>query len=374
MLNTSLLSEKLETLGLSQSDIATKCDVSREAVSNWFKQESMPRPSKLRMLSDILGLKISELYSQPETKITYAYRTKQNRPLTPAAKEFADTLAMRLEESACFFPPTLRSFSTLEEPKLTDDYIEQVTLGLRKQLGLNHIEPLTKGNLFDLIRTFGAHFVPVIWGDEKRGHENALTVLIANPQNYFVILNLNVKEEDVKYWLAHEYGHCLSLHKLTDEDGEQFSEKFAQELLFPNAFVSTIKEDFLKSTNKISFIFQLSERYGIAPYHVFKKLESTFDSEGKKMGITSQSIYMAMSRRTPAPSTFLETYSQESPVNASVYLGVAEELGSSLPSALAKAYSKDSLNIKNLAEMLGISVSDSMAIISSIHLKESKKY
>lgn len=44
---------------------------------------------------------------------------------------------------------------------------------------------------------------------------------------------MNARNDDFNYWLAHELGHCYTLHVLQGQAGEDFAERFAQELLFP---------------------------------------------------------------------------------------------------------------------------------------------
>lgn len=370
MLNTSLLNKQLETLGLNQSDLATKCEVSREAVSNWFKEESMPRPSKLSKLAEILGLQISELCSQPPPKATFAYRTKSNRALTPSARDFAETLSMRLEESACYYPQRLYSFPVLDNPNLNKGYVAEVANEIRRELKLTADAPVELVHLFELINKFGAHFIPVIWGGEKKGHENALTVLSSDHKSYFVVLNLNVNEADAKYWLAHEYGHCLSLHKLTEDIGEKFSELFAQELLFPSVKAAALEGGFLLAENKLKFIFAVAEEYGISPYHVFKQFESVFPNSIQQAGVTSDSLYKFINSKKSNQSMLLDKYSTADGLVGESFLKIADKLGSSLSGALMSAYKSDSLNAKNLSEMLGISISDSIAVISAISIRE----
>ena len=53
-LNIETLSRKAETLGHNQSSIAKTLGVSRETVSQWFKQEKYPRPDKLLKLARLL--------------------------------------------------------------------------------------------------------------------------------------------------------------------------------------------------------------------------------------------------------------------------------------------------------------------------------
>ena len=53
-LKSAAVEEALATKGLSQAKIANSLDVSREAVSKWFKGTSSPRPDKLLDLALLL--------------------------------------------------------------------------------------------------------------------------------------------------------------------------------------------------------------------------------------------------------------------------------------------------------------------------------
>lgn len=226
----------MQQLGLSQARLAKLCNVSKESVSNWISGESIPRPNKLKSLAESLNLEIEDLLkseqSIPEPII--AYRTKRNRPVTGDAKEAAFDLAAHLRElvpfvrkNALFTPPILQN------PSLDDDYIREAAQQVRAKIGLTPKAPLCREHLLQLHQDFGSILVPVFWGENKVGHENALSVYLPDSKISWVIFSLNAHDDDFNYWLAHELGHCYSLHTLQDEAGEFFAERFAQELLFP---------------------------------------------------------------------------------------------------------------------------------------------
>jgi len=236
MLNISLIQSAMRSGGLSQAQLASKCNVSKEAVSNWLSGESIPRPNKLKALSEALSIKIDELLASEgsQAEPIVAYRTKKNRPVTGQAHSAALDLAYHLQElvpyvrrEALFAPPIL------EAPSLDDHYIREAARQVRGQVGLSQKAPLSREQLLNLHHDFGSILVPVLWGAEKVGHENALSVYLPESKISWVIFNLNAHDDDFNYWLAHELGHCYTLHTLQGEKGEKFAERFAQELLFP---------------------------------------------------------------------------------------------------------------------------------------------
>lgn len=223
-------------LGLNQAALAERCEVSREAVSNWLSGESVPRPNKAKLLGEVLSLKIEEVFGGgdaiPEPVV--AYRTRRNRAVTGPAKEAAEELARHLQELVPFVQrETLFAPPVLESPSLAEHYIREAAKQVRSRIGLAPKSPLNLANLLELHQEFGSFLVPVLWGGNKDGHENALSVYLPGSRTTWVVFSLNAKSDDFNYWLAHELGHCYSLQVLQGDEGEKFAERFAQELLFP---------------------------------------------------------------------------------------------------------------------------------------------
>lgn len=246
MLNVTLIKTRMSESGLSQTALASQCDVSKEAVSNWLAGESIPRPNKLKQLSTALGIALKELFVPddefPEPVV--AYRTKKNRVVTGPAFDAALDMAHHLQQLLPFVrSKRLFAPAVLESPGLDPEYVRDVARQVRKSLGLSATCPVTREQLLELLHDFGALLVPVLWGGAKAGHENALSVYLPEEKASWVVFNLNAKNEDFNYWLAHELGHCYTLHCLQGDDGEQFAEAFAQELLFPlDAAIEALKD------------------------------------------------------------------------------------------------------------------------------------
>jgi Zn-dependent peptidase ImmA (M78 family) len=164
-----------------------------------------------------------------------AYRTRQNRAVSGESQVAGDEVGRHLREllqfmdtTALFEPPVLR------KPELDEGYIQEAAAAVRQNLGIASTDVVSREQLFELFHDFGAYLVPVFWGGDKDGHENAMSVYLPDSKASFVVFNLGCRQDDFKYWLAHEYGHCLTLHTLRGDEGEEFAEKFAQHLLFPD--------------------------------------------------------------------------------------------------------------------------------------------
>jgi len=83
-LNVKKISEKLESMGLSQSKLASELSVSRQAVSKWMKNEKFPRPEKLLRLAQILKLSFDEIITRIETgnEPVVAFRKKGSHKIS----------------------------------------------------------------------------------------------------------------------------------------------------------------------------------------------------------------------------------------------------------------------------------------------------
>lgn len=255
MLNTTLISDAMADRAMNQADLATACGVSREAVSNWLQGESLPRPKKLRALADALRLEIDALLvtetSLPEPVV--AYRSKRNEPVSDGAIEVASELARHLRELARLVPiESLFSPAVLQEPTLDEDYIRKAAAQTRERVGLSAIEPVTRTDLIKLHTLFGSILIPVLWGEDKVGHENALSVYLPETKSSWVVFSLNARSDDFNYWLAHELAHCYTLHALRGEAGERFAERFAQELLFPQQVAGKVVGEIKGSDNPMA--------------------------------------------------------------------------------------------------------------------------
>jgi transcriptional regulator with XRE-family HTH domain len=319
MLNIQAIEAAMHNLGLNGTSLAEACDVSKEATSNWLKGESIPRPRKLTCLSNVLGIPIESLLevSEPVPPV-FAYRTRLNKPVTGALREAAEDQASHLQQLLPFievdseFEPPL-----LKNPSLEEERILKAANAVRSSLGLSHADVLSNYQLENLFRTFGAILVPVLWGLNKEKHENALTVFLSESKTSWVVFNLGCKQDDYKYWLAHEYGHCLTLHGLSEEQGEVFSEKFAQYLVFPNEVAHECLEVIRAQENGNRTIKAYAEKYGISVITVLRAVDRLSEQLfGVKTGLDTPGFYRAWkSQRCSVPSMAHEIFGTDSPTS-----------------------------------------------------------
>ena len=294
MLNLSLIKSTMAERGLSGAKLANGCEVSKEAVSNWLSGESIPRPSNLPSLAAILGVSVQDLFvpdpTEPPAPVI-AYRMRQNRAPTKAALEAGDDVGRHLRQLLPFMG-TLFAPRHLVSPVVEERYIENIANDIRKQRGLGPTEAISHGVLLELLKEFGSVLIPVYWGGEKVGHENAMSVYLSDSQAYFVLFNLGCRLDDFSYWLAHELGHCLTLHCLAGEEGERFAELFAQTLLFPKQLATKAYEDISKSEAPMERVNWYAGTYGVSELMIIRRIDKVALEAGKnKTGLENTKFF-----------------------------------------------------------------------------------
>lgn len=317
MLNLPVIKSAMDKLGLTGSGLAQACQVSKEAVSNWLSGDSIPRPGKLPKLAETLQLTVEQLFVSDEAPApVVAYRTKNNRPVTGTALEAAQEVALHLRELSQYVEPRLKyEPRQLKDPQLDVGYVREIAAETRDSLGLAPEQVLTNEHLVRLFKSFGAYLVPVFWGLNKERHENALNVYLPDSKESWVVFNVGCKKDDYKYWLAHEYAHCLSLHKLQDEAGETFSELFAQFLLFPDEVAQSCLTE-MQATNKPKNVAKsYAERLDISIVTVVRGLDRLLVEQGKpKTGLENSAFWKRWSAgRAKMPSFAYELFGTDTP-------------------------------------------------------------
>lgn len=329
MLDTNLIRSTMRGLGLSQSQLADLCEVSKEAVSNWLSGEATPRPRKAQVLAKALKLSIDEIFAAPvDIQPVVAFRTHSNRPVKGEAKEAAEDIARHFRALVPFIQRK-KIFSTpvLETPTLDDAYIKEAVRQVRTRVGLGATDPLTREHLLELHKDFGSILVPVFWGKERSGHENALSVLLPDSNTNWVVFSLNAKNDDFNYWLAHELGHCYTLHALRDDDGELFAERFAQELLFPLAAADSLLSTATSREELKAQAAWYAGRYDVSIVTVIKQLDKASVAQGNtKTGLDTPAFWAQWSKnRKNVPTVGMTLFKSDS-VTTEEYVVSSEQL------------------------------------------------
>lgn len=315
MLNVDLVQKAMAMRGLNQAALAQACGVSREAVSKWFAGESLPRPAKLRSLAETLGLDLAGLQLAVANDPVIAYRTHLREPLSDRARAAALEMGRHFRQLQAFME--LRQFTprVLENPSDDEGAVRRAVEAVRGTLQLAADQSPTWLQLIEQLRLAGADIAPVLWGREKVGHENALTIHLPDGAHTWVVVSLSACADDFKYWLAHELGHCLTLHRLTEEGGERFAERFAQLLVFPDALADHCLQALRMSAEPLAKARDIARFHGVSVVTVVKSVDRLALARGEAAtGMASEAFYETWSQeRALQPTVASELFGTDAP-------------------------------------------------------------
>lgn len=274
-LNVKNAAQAMAAAGLSQTAVAERLDVSKEAVSQWLKEKSFPRPKKLLQFAKLLKLSFSEIIiNSEENAPVIAFRKKGSAKTTTIHIAKAQEKGRLLRHLVSYLPfDTLEMPPVLKSPTSDYDYLGTVTSKVRKDINLSETETVDFSHLIRRFRELQAVIVPVLWGTKKL-HENAIHIHLPDSQTTWVYLNLDTNIHDFKFWMAHELGHCLS-PSLSGETAEDFADDFAGSLLFPKVLAAQAYNDIKSQIGmaaKISKIIDIADEHVISPYTVEKQV------------------------------------------------------------------------------------------------------
>lgn len=275
-LNIETLSRQAESLGHNQSSIAKALGVSRETISQWFKQEKYPRPDKLLKLARLLELTFSDLVSRlpaPNEPVV-AFRKKGAHKITPEYVEQAKDMGRILETLVPYLPfDDLAQPATLRKPVNQYEYVHKAAKRIREQIGVQAADEIHFEKLIDFFGKLHAVLIPVHWGHKDK-HENALHIHLPESHTTWIYLNLDCKLHDFKFWMSHELGHVLA-PQLEGDTGEDFAEAFAGALLVPRELA---EDEYAKLSRipvvgaQVNRIKDIAERLVISPVTVFMEI------------------------------------------------------------------------------------------------------
>jgi transcriptional regulator with XRE-family HTH domain len=276
-LNIPALDDALIKAGLNQSALAEKISVSREAVSKWMKGESFPSPDKLLRIGMLLGLAFEQLVNLPPASAVpiVSFRKKSHRVTKDTHLDNARETGELLKRLVPYLPnEELTHPPTLKEPTSDYAYVQKVAAQLREEMKLEGKEVIRFEDLIGKFSELRAVVIPALWGGQEN-HGNALNIHLPDSQTTWVFVNLDSNAVDFKFWMAHELGHSLA-PELTGDVAEDFADRFAQALLFPEAQAARLRpalQALGSVTARIARIHQEAGRHVISPWTMRRALE-----------------------------------------------------------------------------------------------------
>lgn len=332
MLNIKNIEQKVEVLGLSQAEIAKALDVSRETVSQWFKNNKFPRPVKLLKLSQLLKLSFNEIVIKEDTtnEPVVAFRKKGRHNISEDYIEEAKDKGYLLNNLVSYLPfDNLSLPPSLKEPKLDYEYVQDAARAVRKEICKSSDSKIEFTDLINFFNKHHAVLIPVFWGN-KKNHENALHVFLPRSMTTWIYLNLDSKTHDFKFWMAHELGHVKS-PDLKGDEAEDFADSFAGALLFNSELA---EEEYIQlrrlsnESSQLSRIMEIAEHFVVSPLTVYYEINRYANHEGKqKINLeTNKLIYKANTNFQNTYSTIANGLFTTLPVTSKEYFSVATEV------------------------------------------------
>ena len=293
-LNTDAAQQAIDKAGLTQTAVADALGVSKEAVSQWLKAKSFPRPNKLLQLGKLLGLSFDELVIRDEPNAPkIAFRKRAGTKTKDHHIEKAQEIGRFLRHLVPYLPfNTLAMPPVLKSPCCDYEYLRRVAAKVREDIDLGPVDCVQFSHLIRHFSELQAVVIPVMWGAKKR-HENAVHIHLPDSGSTWIYLNLDTNIHDFKFWMAHELGHCLS-PSLEGDVAEDFADAFAGSLLYPyelaeKAYVSINSQ--ASSAAKIAHVIDLADQLTISPWTVIGQVNKYAEFTGQPEIKLSQSAF-----------------------------------------------------------------------------------
>ena len=274
VLKLSVFNKKLlEHKGLTLEGLGEKCGVSKEAVSKWLSGRSMPTDDKLMRLCVALNVDRSRILevgdADPGNEPICHYRTKLAEPLNRETQERTERFARFMRRfSERNYRKSFLQFPILANPVRNYKFIQRVASDFRSMFGVGVIP--SADDLIGCFSKFHIHLLPVFWGG-KDYQGNALRIFLPSLNLTWVMLNIDSRLCDFKFWMAHELGHTL-LPKTAGDFAEKFADSFAQALLYPQEFAEASYDVIRSRGDPISVCRSEAKRCGLSAYTIYRAI------------------------------------------------------------------------------------------------------
>jgi len=364
-LNTNLIKERLVEYGLNQSSLSKELDVSREAVSQWLKNKTLPKPAKLLSLGKLLKLGYSELITEEvrrEPKI--AFRKVGNSKTPNSHIKRAKEMGFALEQLVEFLPHELMiKPPELKSPVNSYEYIQSAANLIRDKFNITDIG-IKFNEIISIINSFNAIFIPVMLGT-KSNHENAIHIYLPESQTTWIYINLDTKIFDFKFWLSHELGHILT-PQFSNNGAEDFADNFAGAFLFPEDLAKRKYyevSNFKRQADKINSIISTAYDIIISPITILKEINKYAVSQKLSKINIGNTFYAATNKFTNSYNLMSEFLLGTKKTNAEKYIRLSENKFETIFFNLLRKYNKkNGLTSSYIKSILNIPITDAKEI------------
>lgn len=282
IINYEFLGKKLVQTGLNQSKLSEKLNVSREAVSKWFRGDSNPSPSKLAKIAKILSINFDDFITlEKENSPVVEFRLNRNAIVTDKRNNKAIDMGEHLENLVKHVPfDYLAKPPILINPEDSYQYVENVVKNIRINNDLK-TEIIDFKQIISLFRNYHSILIPLYWA-KNENKINGLRIFL--PDNFinWIYFNLDSYLFDSKFWMLHELGHVIG-HDIDKNNSENFANHFAGALLFGEKMSKNLYNELIKlnePNENITKLIILSKKLSISPLTIYYRL-SAYTNEYK---------------------------------------------------------------------------------------------
>ena len=368
-LNTNLIKERLTEYGYNQNKLSKELGVSREAVSQWLKSKTLPRPSKLLQLGKLLNLSYNDLViidKSLEPKI--AFRKKGSTKTTETHIKRAKEMGYALEQLVEFLPSEMMiKPPALANPINKYGYIQKAAELIRVKFNISNYK-VEFSEVIDTLNQFKAILIPVLLGSRKY-HENALHIYLPASATTWVYINLDTKVFDFKFWLTHELGHVLTPN-LINKEAEDFADSFAGAFLFPSE-LSEAKYSELKKIRSdrqtITCLMKTAKDLVVSPITIYKEVNKYAKEHNLEKIDLEKVLYAATTNFTNEYQLVSELLCETKKPKVKQYIQTAEEKFSTIFFKLLKEYHlAKGLKASFVSSVLNVPYTDAVQIYEYI--------
>jgi transcriptional regulator with XRE-family HTH domain len=310
-LNHDLVRTTAEKAGYTFTSLAQAMEVSKESVSKWLNGDAVPRPGKAIKLGRLLQLSYEQMFGARDRSglPVVAFRLTRNRAPTEEHQDRARELGRMYEQLVPYLPfSRFEAPPRLKAPTLEYDYLNDLCLALRREMGLEADVPVSLPTLFKhLSEKLQAVVVPVFWSHRANGAELAAHIYSPSTKTTWIPFNLDTKLWDARFWIAHELAHAYTFDVLDEEAGELFSDAFAGTLVFPEKLAKAGYEAMRgvrAKSRKLEVLRRFANQMHISPVCVAKQIDRYAQARGlEPVQAEYPGLYPALHETTKAEKT-----------------------------------------------------------------------
>lgn len=363
-LHVDAIKGRMQEKGWTQGQLAQRLGVSAQTVSNWLNQRDFPRPDKLLRLAIALGLtaeKLVVLDALAEPVI--AFRKKGSAKTTDAHIAKARAIGYLLKPVVPLLPEVSPLRMSIPSPSCEYDAMRGAVEQTRRTIGIGQQAVLSYGRLIGQFKQNGAVLIPVMWGKQEH-HKNAMHIRLPDEEITFVYLNLDVRLEDFKFWMAHELAHVYTPQLAGTDEGEDFADAFAGALLFPH---ECAEEAYLTCSNKsateaLNTLRVFAEHHEVSLNTVYQQVRKYTAHQGCSQIPIEEKIIHQVRNSTSTPTVSGALF-EPLPPEAGEYIANAQSgFQTDFFFALSRLVKEQGVGAGYIQQVLDVSMKDSISI------------